>query len=61
MSCPNDVDSIGYKWVYKIKLKSDITLDKYKAQVVTKRHDQVEGIDYSKTFFKHWHPLTMEY
>ena len=37
---------IGCKWVYKIKYKSDGTLDKYKARLVTKGFFQCQGIDY---------------
>lgn len=40
---PND-----NKWVYHIKLTNSGSLDKYKAQVVAKRYNQVEGIYYAK-------------
>jgi hypothetical protein len=29
--CPSNVKAIGCKWVYSIKLRSDGTLDRYKA------------------------------
>ena len=41
---------IGCKWVYKIKLKSDGTLECYKACLVAKGYTQEYGIDYQKTF-----------
>jgi hypothetical protein len=43
----NVIDS---KWVYKIKKKSDRTIDKYKARLVAKHFKQRFGIDYENTF-----------
>ncbi|KAL0437399.1 UNVERIFIED_CONTAM: hypothetical protein Sradi_0447800 [Sesamum radiatum] len=37
---------IGCKWVYKIKLKDDGSVDHYKARLVAKGYTQVEGVDY---------------
>jgi hypothetical protein len=41
---------IGCKWVYKIKRKSDVSLDRYKARLVAKGFKQRYGLDYEDTF-----------
>lgn len=41
---------IGNKWVYKIKRKSDGSIERYKACLVAKGYTQTEGLDFFDTF-----------
>jgi hypothetical protein len=41
---------IGNKWVFRIKRKSDGSIERYKARLVAKGYAQESGVDYSETF-----------
>lgn len=50
VKCPQQGKPIGFKWMFQVKLKSYRFLDKYKACLVAKRFNRVEGIDYKKIY-----------
>jgi hypothetical protein len=41
---------IDCKWVDKVKIKADGSIDRYKAQLVAKEFKQHYGLDYEETF-----------
>jgi hypothetical protein len=47
---PKDREVIGVKWVYKTKLNSDGSIQKYKARLLAKGFKQKLGIDYYETY-----------
>nr|GEU31627.1 peroxidase 9 [Tanacetum cinerariifolium] len=41
---------LGYKWIFKKKMKADGTIDKYKSRLVIKGYRQRDGLDYFDTY-----------
>ncbi|XP_022893873.1 uncharacterized protein LOC111408334 [Olea europaea var. sylvestris] len=41
---------LGYKWIFKRKMKANGTIEKYKARLVIKGYKQWEGLDYIDTY-----------
>lgn len=48
---PHNIQPIGRKWVYKVNHKANGTIERYKARLVTKGYNQVEGLDLFDTCF----------
>ena len=50
MDLPPCSKPLGYKWIFKNKMKANGTIDKYKTRLVIKGYKQNEGLDYFDTY-----------
>jgi histone deacetylase 1/2 len=56
---PRNANIVTGKWIYRHKLKSDGSLDRYKARWVLRGFTQHEGIDFDETFSPVVKPATI--
>ncbi|KAL0320385.1 UNVERIFIED_CONTAM: Retrovirus-related Pol polyprotein from transposon RE2 [Sesamum radiatum] len=50
VQAPSDKKTTGCCWVYKLKLKPDGSIERYKVRLVAKGYNQIEGEDYTDCF-----------
>lgn len=47
---PLEKKTIGYKLIFKTKLKTYVSIKRYKTQLVVKGYNQIECLDYHENF-----------
>jgi hypothetical protein len=55
---PANRKAVGTRWVYDVKVKSDGSIERYKARLVAQGFSQKQGVDYNETFAPTMHMKT---
>ena len=50
MPRPSSINIVGSRWVFKVKRKSDGSIDRFKARLVAQGFTQTHGVDYEEVF-----------
>ena len=48
--CQSNINIVGPRWFFRTKLKADGSVERFKARLTAKNYNQIEGVDFDKTF-----------